>query len=77
MAEEFENHESGHSPVEFLGSGNCFDALSHIPNVYAVRVVNKIGKALFGKGVNTLFGKALLFLERHYNAFLISKRHNN
>ena len=38
MAKEFENHENGHSPVEFLGSGNCFDALSHIPNVYAVDI---------------------------------------
>ena len=34
----------GHGPgaVEFLGSGDCFDAPSHIPNVFVVRVVNKI-----------------------------------
>ena len=28
--------------LEFLGSGNCFDAPSHIPNVSVVRVGNNI-----------------------------------
>ena len=39
-----EFHNQGHGPgaVEFLGSGDCFDAPSHIPNVFVVRVVNKI-----------------------------------
>ena len=34
----------GHGPsmVEFLGFGDCFDVPSHIPNVFVVRVGNKI-----------------------------------
>ena len=32
----------GPDAVEFLGAGNCFDALSHILYVFLVKVDNKI-----------------------------------
>ena len=35
-------HEFQNQGLEFLGSGNCFDAPSHIPNVSVVRVGNNI-----------------------------------
>ena len=41
--QKFQNGEGGGpGAVEFLRSGVCFDATSHIPYVFVARVVNKI-----------------------------------
>ena len=73
--QEFQNQGRGSGTVEFLVSWDCFDALSHIPNVFVVRVVNKIHIVNICMLYSQNFGKALLrLLERCYNAFLISKK---
>ena len=40
--QEFQNQERGSSAVEFLGTGDCFDVPSNTPNIFVVRVGNKI-----------------------------------
>ena len=73
--QKFQNQGRGSGTVEFLVSWDCFDALSHIPNVFVVRVVNKIHIVNICMLYSQNFGKAILrLLERCYNAFLISKK---
>ena len=42
MEDPCQNQGRGSSEVEFLGSGDCFDAPSHIPYVFIVGMENEI-----------------------------------